>query len=231
MKVLNSATTFREKYATRGDDAIELAMAGIKGGVTASGFVGTAAVAAGTAAAHASLWSSLAGWPLIGGLAASKATAVGVAAAMAGGAAAVIPAVVVGGGIAYAVYRRRKKKTLHKGSSVEELAKAFADVSWLPTLARAVSACRDKLASANDIQNFLLREMGAWGYSEAYIIRRFSEALKSVPAELEKQYERAIRRLASGSTEGIGATPAELPVETVREFADEFRRHLDLCFL
>lgn len=197
----------------------------------AGSIVGVSALAVGHAAASASLWSLGAGLPWVGAICASKATAAGIIAATAaiGNAAIVGPALLVGSGVAYAIYRNRCKKTLHKGSGVNELAHAFARVAFLPMLAFAVGVCQADPACKDAVCDKVLKEMGAWGYAEAYAREWFEKSLQNSPKDISALYERYIGQLKSGSTEGIGATPAELPVDVVCGFADEFRVKLEEC--
>lgn len=231
MKVLNSANAFREHYATRAPSVFCGAKALAAGGALATSVTGASAFAAGTAAAQASAWSTFVGWPLIGTIAAEKATAAGVAAglAAAGSAAVLVPAVLLGGGAAYVIYRNRKKKSLQKTSGMEGLADAFARVACLPMLACAVSVCAANPANVDAVRNYVQKEMGAWGYAESYVRAGFDEALRYSPVEINGQYDWALRQLASGSTEGIGASPQELPLDAVRDFAEGFRKKFASC--
>ena len=231
MKVLNSAKAFREHYATRAPSVFSGAKALAAGGALATSMTGASALAAGTAAAQASVWSTFAGWPLIGTIAAEKATAAGVAAglAAAGSAAVLVPAVLLGGGAAYAIYRNRKKKSLQKTSGMERLADAFARVACLPMLACAVSVCAANPASVDAVRNYVQKEMGAWGYAESYVRAGFDEALRHSPDEINGQYDWAMKQLAAGSAEGIGATPQELPHDAVKGFAEDFRKKFAGC--
>ena len=231
MKVLNSAKAFREHYATRAPSVFSGAKALAAGGALATSVTGASAFAAGTAAAQASAWSSFVGWPLIGTIAAEKATAAGVAAglAAAGSAAVLVPAVLLGGGAAYVIYRNRKKTTLQKTSGMERLADAFARVACLPMMACAVSVCAANPANVEAVRNYVQKEMGAWGYAESYVRAGFNEALRHSPDEINGQYDWAMRQLASGSTEGIGATLQELPLNAVKDFAEEFRKKFVGC--
>ena len=231
MKVLNSAKAFSEHYATRVGDFSKLAKATAAGGFMASGMVGTTAVTTGVVAANTSVWSAFAGWPVIGAFAAEKAAEAGVAAglAAAGCATLIVPTLLVGGGVAYLVYRNRKKKTCQRGSNVAEVANAFAQVAFLPMMARAVSICNANPANVESVRNYVLKEMGAWGYAESYVRAWFDESMKYTADELNGHYEWAMGQLASGTTEGIGATPEELPYQTVREFADKFKSDFEFC--
>ena len=231
MKVLNSAKAFREHYATRAPSVFSGAKALAAGGALATSVTGASAFAAGTAAAQASAWSTLVGWPLIGTIAAGKATAAGVAAglAAAGSAAVLVPAVLLGGGAAYVIYRNRKKTALQKTSGMERLADAFARVACLPMMACAVSVCAANPANVDAVRNYVQKEMGAWGYAESYVRARFNEALRHSPDEINGQYDWAMRQLASGSTEGIGATLQELPLNAVKDFAEGFRKKFVGC--
>lgn len=231
MKVLNSAKAFREHYATRAPSVFSSAKALAAGGALASSVTGASAFAAGTAAAQASAWSTFVGWPLIGTIAAEKATAAGVAAglAAAGSAAVLVPAVLLGCGAAYVVYHNRRKTSLQKTSGIEGLADAFAHVACLPMMARAVSVCAANPANVDAVRNYVQKEMGAWGYAESYVRAGFEEALRHSPDEINGQYDWAMRQLASGSTEGIGATPQELPHNAVRDFAEDFRKGFATC--
>ena len=231
MKVLNSAKAFREHYATLAPNVFAGAKALAAGGALATSVTGASAFAAGTAAAQASAWSTFVGWPLIGTIAAEKATAAGVAAglAAAGSAAVLVPAVLLGGGAAYVIYRNRKKKSLQKTSGMERLADAFARVACLPMLACAVSVCAANPANVDAVRNYVQKEMGAWGYAESYVRAGFDEALRHSPEEINGQYDWAMRQLASGSTEGIGATPQELPLDAVKDFAEDFRKKFAGC--
>lgn len=232
MKVLNSSKAFRERYAKRVTNVFNVAAAVGAGGAATGGMVSASAAAASTAAINASAWSAFTGWPLIGGIAAGKAAAAGSAAAVAAAtsAAVLLPAIAVGGGIAAGViYWNRKRKTLHKGSGVETLADAFARVACLPMMALAVLVCKSNPSNTEGVRNYVLKELGAWGYAESYVRAGFDEAMRHSAADLDGQYHWAMGKLESGSTEGIGATPAELPVEAVRGFADEFRNNLEKC--
>lgn len=231
MEVLNSSKAFREHYTQLAGDVFDAVEAAGKGGAVAGGVVGTAAAAVGTAAAHASVWSTFASWPVIGSFAAGKATAAGVAAAtaVAGSAVVVVPAVLIGGGVAYALYQKRQKKAIQKGTDANELANAFARIACLPMLALAVSICQTNPANVEGVRGYLNRELGAWGYSEQYIQAGFDEALRHSPEAINGHYEWAMRQLESGTTEGIGATPRELPRDAVRNFAEEFRRNFEFC--
>ena len=231
MKVLNSAKAFREHYATRAPSVFSGAKALAAGGALATSVTGASAIAAGTAAAQASAWSSFVGWPLIGTIAAEKATAAGVAAglAAAGSAAVLVPAVLLGGGVAYVIYRNRKKMTLQKTSGMERLADAFARVACLPMMACAVSVCAANPANVDAVRNYVQKEMGAWGYAESYVRAGFEEALRHSPDEINGQYDWAMKQLASGSAEGIGATPQELPLDAVKDFAEGFRKKFASC--
>lgn len=225
MKVLNSSKAFSEHYATRVGNFSDWAKATAAGGVMASGMVGTTAVTTGVVAAQTSMWSAFAGWPLVGAFAAEKATEAGIAAglAVAGSATLIVPALLLGGGVAYLAYRNRKRKPCQRGSSVVGVANAFAHVAWLPMMALAVSICNANPANAEPVKDYVLREMGAWGYAEPYVQAWFEEG------KLNGHYNWAMRELACGSTEGIGATPAELRPEVVRGFAEEFRDKLAAC--
>lgn len=231
MKVLNSTRAFSEHYAMRGGNFADWAKATAAGGVMASGIVSTTAVTTGVAAAQTSMWSAFAGWPLVGAFAAEKATEVGVAAGLvvAGSATLIVPALLVGGGVAYLAYRNRKRKPCQKGSNVVEVANAFAHVAWLPMMAIAVSICNANLANVEPVRNYILKEMGAWGYAEPYVQAGFDEAMKHTPDEINGYYDWAMRQLACGSTEGIGAMPEELPHKAVREFADKFKSDFEFC--
>jgi len=231
MKVLNSAKAFNEQYATRAGNFSERAKATAAGGLVASSMVGTTAVTTGVVAAQTSMWSAFAGWPVVGTLVAGKATGAGVAAglAAAGSVTLIVPALLVGGGVAYLVYRNRKRKSYQRGSNVEEVANAFAHVACLPMMARAVSICNANPANIESVRNYVLKEMGAWGYAESYVQALFDETMKHTADELIGHYDWAMRQLASGTTEGIGATPEELPHEAVREFADKFKSDFELC--
>jgi len=226
MKVLNSSTAFREHYARRANDVLEGAKAIGAGGLAAGGVTASSALAVGHAAAGASLWSLGSGLPLVGSILAGKATAVGIAAGTAavGSAAVILPALLIGGGVAYAVYRNRKKAPIQKASAVEEVANAFARVACLPMLALAVSFCRANPASADAVEGYLQRELGAWGYAESYIRDGFAEAMRHSPEELNDGYEWMIGQLKSGSTAVFGVAPAELPVDAVRGFAEDFKK-------
>lgn len=231
MRVLNSSEAFREHYAKKACNAFEVTKATLGGCTMASGAAGTAAWAVGASAAQASVWSTFAGWPLVGSFAAGKAAAVGWAAGMAalGSATVLLPATLLGLGVAYGIYRHRNKKTLQKGSGIEELADAFARVAFLPMLALAVAACRSNPENEEPVRDYVVRTMGAWGYAEPYSRARFDEALGFSPEQINGQYGWAERQLASGSTEGIGATPAELPIGAIRGFAEEFSSQFKRC--
>lgn len=230
-KVLENSDMFREKYAKRAFDAVRLMKATAGGGAMASSVAGASAFAVGHAAAGASVWSLGTGLPWIGAFCAGKATAVGIAAGTAAlsSMAVVGPALLVGGGVAYAIYRNRRKKTLHKGSGVSELAHAFARVAYLPMLALAIGVCQADPASTELVRDKVLKEMGSWGYSRSYAREMFDANLQGSPDEINSLYEQYVGQLKSGSTEGIGATPAELPANVVCGFAEEFRRGIEAC--
>lgn len=229
MRVLNSSEAFKSKYVARVGSFKEAVKAVGIGGAVASGVTGTSAIAVGTAAANASLWSLGAGLPWLGGFCAGKAAAVGTAAGVAalGSAAVLLPALTVGGGVVYLYYRNRKKSSMHKGSKIEELASAFARVACLPMMSLASSVCRSNPANVEPVRDYILKKMGAWGYAESFVRAEFEQAMKHTPAELNSQYEWAMRQLESGSTAGIGATPEELPANVVGRFAEEFREEFD----
>ncbi|MDO5318633.1 MAG: hypothetical protein Q4G65_08415 [bacterium] len=231
MKVLSSSKAFREHYVARTGSIGEVVTAFVKGGAISSGVAGTSALAVGTTIAHTSAWTLASGLPWIGGLAASKATAAGIAAgiAAAGSAPVLVPAICIGGSLAYIAYRNRKKPTLHKGSDIGELANAFACVACLPMLALAVSVCQANPSNRSCVLDFILKEMESWGYSENYIRASFEEAMSHSPQELEGKYQWAIQQLSAGSTEGIGATPEELPGNMVQGYADDFKRAFKAC--
>lgn len=224
MRVLNSSEAFKAKYVARVGSVADAMRAVSAGGAVASGATGASAIAAGAAAAKASVWSLGAGLPFIGELCAGKAAMVGTTAGVAalGSATVLLPALAVGGVVAYVCYRNRKKRSLHKGSRIEDVARAFAGVALLPMLALAVAECRKNSANLEPVRDYVLKEMGAWGYSESYVRSEFDKAMKCNPEELSSRYYDAIRQLESGSTEGIGATPAELPADVIRGFADKF---------
>lgn len=231
MRILNSKKAFLAHYAKRVPNVYDMLGAVGKGSIVAGGAASASAFAVGTTVAHASLWSTFAGWPLIGTFAAGKATAAGIAAGLAavGSPAVVVPAAVIGGGVAYACYRRRGKRTLRKTSGIEELADAFARVACLPMLALAVQLCTANPANIEPVREYLQKELCGWGYSEAYVRDGFDEALRHSAPELYGHYGWAMRQLGAGSTEGIGATPEELPVDAVRDFAEEFHKDLKFC--
>ena len=231
MRVLNSTIAFRDHYASRVHNIWDITKSVAKGGIAASGVAGVSSLAAGTVAAQTSAWSAFAGWPLIGTFAAGKATAAGVAGglAAAGSAAVIIPALAIGGVIAYGAYRKRKAHSLQRESGVSNLANAFARVACLPMMALAASVCHANPANVEPVRDFVLRELGSWGYAEEYVRNGFEEAMKYTSAEINGRYEWAINQLESGSTEGIGATPQELPAKAVREFAEDFEHKMKGC--
>ena len=231
MKVLYSTTAFREHYVSRVPDAWDTAKAAAKGGAAATSVIGVSSLAAGTVVAQTSLWSTFAGWPLIGAFAAGKATAAGLAAGIAvAGSAVVLPiALATGGVIAYNAYQNRKAHSLQRQSGISTIANAFARFACLPMMALALTVCRANPANVEPVRNFILRELGAWGYAEAYIRARFEEAMKYSPAEIDERYAWLMNQLEAGSTDEIGATPAELPPAVVRAFAEEFKRNLSNC--
>ena len=96
-------------------------------------------------------------------------------------------------------------------------------------MACAVSICNASPANVESVRNYILKEMGAWGYAESYVRALFDETMNKTAAELNGYYDWAMRQLASGTTEGIGATPEELPYEAVREFADKFKSDFEFC--
>jgi len=232
MKVLNSSKLFREHYATRAVNVFGIATALGAGSALSSGVVGTSAAVASTAAVNASAWSAFASWPLVGGLCAGKAAAVGAAAATAAAtsAAVLVPAgLILGAGVACAFYFGRGRKTIQKGSRIDDLADAFAHVAFLPMLSRAVAFCKAHPSNTESVRNYFLKKMAEWGYAESYARAGFDEAMRHSAAEIDGQYKWAMRRLKAGTTEGIGATPAELPLDAVRGFADEFKKDFESC--
>lgn len=232
MNVLNSETAFREHYAKKAGDVFTAGAALVGGGSVAAGATGLMAWSAGAAAAQASAWSAFASWPMIGAFCAGKAAAVGAAATTAAltSAPVLIPAAALGLGVAGAIYWcKRGRKPLQKGSGVSEVAHAFARVAFLPMMAVAVSTCHADPASTDGIRDYVLKVGGAWGYSEAYVRDGFSEALRHSPEELDGGYKWAMGQLERGSTEGIGATPSELPAKAVRAFAEEFKKNFEAC--
>ncbi len=227
MNVLASSKTFKEKYSKRA-----FGLGGVAAGlVTASGIAGTAATAASVAATQASAWTICASWPLIGSFCAGKAAAVGFAAGTAalGSAAVLAPAMIAGGGVAYVIYRNKKKRSLHKCTGIESLAHAFASVALLPMLGLAVSVCKSNPINTKEVTKYLIKELGAWGYSEAYVRNVFDNAMRLTPEEINRRYDQSMHLLASGSTEGIGTTPKELPYKEVRKFAEDFRKGFEAC--
>ena len=223
MEVLSSPNAFREKYATRVPNVFSVAKSVAAGGAV----TGTTLAAAGTAAAHASIWSLGSSLPWVGSFCAGKAAAVGISAAL--GASVLLPALAIGGCAAYYVYRQRDKQSLQKMSGISAVAHAFARVACLPMIALAVSVCRTNPANRGAVCDYLVNDLGAWGYTEAYVRTGFEEALQYSPEAINGRYEWAIQQLASGSTEGIGATPQELPIDAVKEFAEDFRKKFEAC--
>ena len=223
MNVLSSSKSFCDHYAAYSADIASA----LKSAAAGSVVTGTSLAVAGTAAANASIWSLGAGLPWVGGLCAGKAAAVGVAAAM--GAGVLLPALAVGGCVAYFFYGSRGKRPLQKTSGISDIAHAFARVACLPMMACAVSVCNANPANREPVLAYIQKEMGAWGYAESYVRAGFEEAMKYSPEAINGQYEWAMRQLASGSTEGIGATPSELPVDVVRGFAEDFKRKFEAC--
>ena len=116
-----------------------------------------------------------------------------------------------------------------KSSGMERLADAFARVACLPMMACAVSVCAANPASVDAVRNYVQKEMGAWGYAESYVRAGFDEALRHSPDEINGQYDWAMKQLAAGSAEGIGATPQELPHDAVKGFAEDFRKKFAGC--
>ena len=230
MKVLTSSTAFNDHYADPNRRAAALAAAGLGLGTTAT-LMAAGAAAAGTAAAGASAWTLGAGLPLVGGWCAAHASAVGVAAGTAAltSAAVLAPALIAGGGLAFLAYRRKWNRALQKGSGVSALAHAFAGVAFLPMMALAVTTCQTHPEKAEYLRDRILKETGAWGYAESYVRERFEEAMKSSSSELDRRYSQKLELLKRGSTEGIGATPEELPVNVVQAFAENFKRDLQSC--
>ncbi len=223
MKVLSSPDAFREKYATRAPNVFSVAKSVAAGGAV----TGTTLAAAGTVAANASVWSLGSSLPWVGSFCAGKAAVAGVTAAM--GAGVLLPALAVGGLAAYYVYRKREKCSLQKASGVSDVAHAFARVACLPMIALAVSVCHAHPANKGAVSDYIVNELGSWGYAEAYVRAGFKEAMQYTPEAIVGQYEWAMRQLASGSTEGIGVTPQELPIDAVKEFAEDFRKKFEAC--
>lgn len=93
----------------------------------------------------------------------------------------------------------------------------------------AVSVYHANPANREPVLAHIQNAMGAWGYAESYIGIRFEEAMKYSPKAINGQYEWAMRQLASGSTEGICATLRELPVDAVRNFAEDFEKKFEAC--
>lgn len=230
-EILNSKKLFLQRYASRVPNIFDVVKTVAGGSAVAGGVVGSAAYAASVAATQASGWSLVSSWPVIGGFAAGKAAAAGTAAAIAtaSSVAVIAPAVLLGGGAAYMIYKKRKKATLRRDSEVEVLANAFARVACLPMMALAVSVCKGDPRNAEPVRTYLLKELGAWGYAESYVKAGFDEAMRYSADELNSQYEWAMGQLKSGTTEGIGATPEELPYKAIRGFADDFRKGFEFC--
>ena len=231
MNVLNSEDAFLEHYSTHVPGIFSLLSSVGAGGAVGGGIVSAAAATAGTAAAQASMWSMFTWLPLVGTIAAGKAAAVGAAATVAAATSAtvLVPAILLGGGAAYAIYRLTSKKSLQEGTGIEELANAFARVACLPMMALAVSVCKGAPGNTESVRAYLLKELGAWGYAESYVNAGFDEAIRYSADELNSQYEWAMGQLKSGTTEGIGATPEELPYKAVKSFADDFRKGFESC--
>ncbi len=226
MKILTSSKAFKEKYTKH-----VLRVGAVAAGVaTTSCVAGTAATAVGFAATQASAWTLGSSLPLIGSWCAGHATMAGIAAGTSALGSVVVlgPALLVGG-VACWIYRNSQKQSLQKGSPVEGLAHAFASVAFLPMLALAVSVCRNNPSNLSAVSEYIHNAMGAWGYSEPYVRDVFDNAMRQSPEELGSRYNEAMCRLASGSTDGIGATPQELPYEEVQKFAEDFRNEFESC--
>ncbi len=228
MNVLVSSKAFKEKYAKSVLCIGDLA----KGGAVTSCVAGASATAVGVAATQASVvWTLGSSLPLIGSWCAGQATMAGLAAGTAALGSAVVlgPALLVGGGVVYLLYQNGKKRSIHEGTPIESLAHTFASVAFLPMLALAVSVCKSNPANLEGVSEYLHKVIGAWGYSESYVRNLFDNAMLQSPEELGRRYDQAMRLLESGSTDGIGATPRELPYEEVRKFAEEFRNGFEAC--
>lgn len=225
MEVLSSPKAFLDKYVTRVPNVFSVAKSAMAG----TAVTGTSLAVAGTAAANASAWSLGSGLPLIGSFCAGKAAAAGVAAAL--GAGVLLPALALGGGAAYYVYRKRGKRSFQKTSGVSHVAHAFARVACLPMMSLAVTVCNANPANRDAVRDYVVNKLGSWGYAESYARAGFDEAMKYSPEEINGQYEWAMRQLESGSTDGIGATPRELPADAVRGFAEDFRKGFEACIV
>lgn len=224
MKILNSTESFKAHYAAQQETPLECVEALGKGMGVSGTLGGTYLLATGTAAANASLWSLGSGLPLVGGFCAGKATAAGLAAALgvAGGAAFLVPVLAGGAAVAYWAYRNRETEPLQGGSPVSAVARAFAQIAWLPLLAAAASRCAACPWQREGIRDWIQKTLCAWGYSEAYVRDVFDRAMASTPARLRADYARAMSRLRAGETAPFGVKPGELPHAVVGGFAAGF---------
>ena len=229
MQVLRSTETFRKQYVRRIPGLLDILKAGGTGTVTTWGIVSGASVLAAKAAAAATVWSSATGWPLIGGLATAKVAAVSAAAASAAASTVLLPAVLVGGGVTYVMIEKRKKRAIQKGSSVSDLADAFAHVAWLPMLAQASELCVRSPQSREAMLRYVQKTMGDWGYSEAYVQSRFDEAMSESRDALVARYDTYMGKLKAGETDEFDVSPKELPSAAVGKFAAEFRDGFQAC--
>lgn len=229
MQVLRSTKAFCEKYSKKSFK--DFVVAGGAGGAVTTVFVGTVSSAAASAAAAATPWAVATGWPLIGGLAASKVAAVSAAAASAAVGTAILPAVVVGGVVTCVMLKKRKKRAIQKESGVSDLADAFAHIAWLPMLARASEFCARCPRSREPILRYVQKTMGDWGYSEAYVRNQFDEALSESRDALDTRYDVYMGKLNAGKIDELGVSPQELPPTVVKQFADEFRNGFQSCIM
>ncbi len=229
MKVLRSTKAFCEKYSK--NSFKDIIVAGGSGGVVTTVVIWTMSSVAANTAAAMTPWAFATGWPLVGGLAASKVAAVSAAAASAAVGTAILPAIAVGGVVTCALWARRKKRGIGKMSPAEVLADAFARIAWLPTFAQASELCARSPQSREAILRYVQKTMGDWGYSEAYVQYRFDEALSESRDALDTRYDVYMGKLNAGKIDELGVSPQELPPAAVRRFADEFRSGFQSCII
>ena len=93
--------------------------------------------------------------------------------------------------------RENKMRVLNSSEAFKAkyVARAFASVAFLPMLALAVVECRKNSANLEPVRDYVLKEMGAWGYSESYVRSEFDEAMKCNLEELNSRFDDAISQL------------------------------------
>ena len=233
MKVLRSTDAFRKMYVTSSIGTGDLVKAGGSGVATMTGLVGGFSLMAAKLAAVTTPWAVATGWPVVGGLAATKVAAISAAAASAAASAALLPAALAGGGIACGIIavKKMKKRTIQKGSSVSDLADAFARVAWLPMFAQASELCARSPQSREAMLQYVQKTLGDWGYSESYVQNQFDEAMAEPRDALAARYDAYMGKLKAGEVDEFDVSPEELPAAAVGKFAVEFRDGFKSCLM